>query len=99
METAGTAKELLKNVCRYTNSHCAAKSVVNAVILKAQLGEPSAGEYPPELIEHCPEIRDLVARPRPPSGFHIHSSDGFTVTLLMMSVTSRSRTTSIPEVT
>jgi hypothetical protein len=44
----------------YTNNHFAAKSVVNAVMLKAQLGEPIEGDYPPELIEHYPEIADLV---------------------------------------
>jgi hypothetical protein len=30
-------------------------------MLKAQLGEPIEGEYPPELIETYPEIKDLVA--------------------------------------
>jgi hypothetical protein len=44
----------------YTNNHFAAKSVVNAVMLKAQLGQPVGGDYPPELIEQYPEIRDLV---------------------------------------
>jgi hypothetical protein len=33
---------------------------VNAVMLKAQLGEPIDGEYPPQLIDRYPEIRDLV---------------------------------------
>jgi len=34
--------------------------VVNAVMLKAQLGEPIEGEYPPELVERYPEIRGMV---------------------------------------
>ena len=38
---------------------------MNAVMLKAQLGEPIDGEYPPELIERSPELSDLVATPRP----------------------------------
>lgn len=59
-EDAGAAKELVKKSYLYTNNHFAAKSVVNAVMLKAQLGEPIDGEYPPELIEHYPEIKDLV---------------------------------------
>ncbi|MBI3050278.1 MAG: DUF72 domain-containing protein [Acidobacteria bacterium] len=59
-ETAAAAKALVKNVYLYTNNHFAAKSVVNAVMLKAQLGEPIEGEYPPELVERYPEIRDLV---------------------------------------
>jgi uncharacterized protein YecE (DUF72 family) len=59
-ETAGAAKELVKKTYLYTNNHFSAKSVVNAVMLKAQLGEPIEGEYPPELVERYPEIRDLV---------------------------------------
>ena len=51
----------------YANNHFSAKSVVNAVMLKAQLGEPIEGEYPPELVERYPEIKDLVATsPRAP---------------------------------
>ena len=64
-ETAGAAKALVKKTCLYTNNHFAAKSIVNAVMLKAQLGEPIEGEYPRELTERYPEIRDLVAKPRP----------------------------------
>jgi uncharacterized protein YecE (DUF72 family) len=59
-ETAGAAKELVKKSYLYTNNHFAAKSVVNAVMLKAQLGEPIGGEYPPELVEQYPEIESLV---------------------------------------
>jgi uncharacterized protein YecE (DUF72 family) len=59
-ETAGAAKELVKKSYLYTNNHFAAKSVVNAVMLKAQLGEPIEGGYPPELIERYPEIGALV---------------------------------------
>ena len=55
---------LVKKVRLYTNNHFAAKSVVNAVMLKAQLGEPIEGEYPRALVERYPEIRDLVATPR-----------------------------------
>jgi uncharacterized protein YecE (DUF72 family) len=58
---AGAAKELVKKSYLYTNNHFAAKSVVNAVMLKAQLGQPIEGEYPPELAARYPEIRDLVA--------------------------------------
>lgn len=63
-ETAGAAQALVKKVHLYTNNHFAAKSVVNAVMLKAQLGEPIEGEYPQTLVERYPEIRDLVATPR-----------------------------------
>ena len=68
-ETAAAAKELVKKAYLYTNNHFAAKSVVNAVMLRAQLGEPLEGEYPPELVERYPEIKSLVTTslttPRP----------------------------------
>jgi uncharacterized protein YecE (DUF72 family) len=59
-DVAGAAKELVKKSYLYTNNHFAAKSVVNAVMLKAQIGQPIEGEYPPELIETYPELRGLV---------------------------------------
>jgi len=64
VETAKAAKALVKKAYLYTNNHFAAKSVVNAVMLKAQLGEPIEGEYPPALVERYPEIKELVAAPR-----------------------------------
>jgi uncharacterized protein YecE (DUF72 family) len=64
-DVAGAAKELVKKSYLYTNNHFAAKSVVNAVMLKAQLGEPIDGEYPPALVERYPEIADLVSTSRP----------------------------------
>ena len=50
----------------YMNNHFASKSVVNAIMLKAQLGQPIDGEYPPALVERYPEIEGLVrvAEPR-----------------------------------
>jgi len=59
-DIAGAAKELVRKSYLYLNNHFAAKSVVNAVMLKAQLGEPIEGEYPPALIERYPEIAGLV---------------------------------------
>jgi uncharacterized protein YecE (DUF72 family) len=57
---AGAARALVRKSYLYTNNHFASKSVVNAVMLKAQLGQPIEGDYPATLIEHYPEIRDLV---------------------------------------
>ena len=54
----------MKKSYLYTNNHFASKSVVNAVMLKAQLGEPIEGEYPPELIERYPDLADLVSEGR-----------------------------------
>ena len=59
-DVAGAAKELVRKSYLYTNNHFAAKSVVNAVMLKAQLGQSIEGEYPPELVDRYPEIVGLV---------------------------------------
>jgi uncharacterized protein YecE (DUF72 family) len=59
-ETAKAAKELVKKSYLYTNNHFSSKSVVNAVMLKAQLGQPIEGEYPEALIETYPEIGKTV---------------------------------------
>jgi uncharacterized protein YecE (DUF72 family) len=71
-DVAGAAKELVKKSYLYTNNHFSAKSVVNAVMLKAQLGEPIEGEYPPEMVERYPEIEGLV-RVRRPEPSHVTS--------------------------
>jgi len=59
-DVAGAAKELVRKSYMYMNNHFASKSVVNAIMLKAQLGQPIEGEYPPELVERYPEIEGLV---------------------------------------
>ena len=67
-EIASAASELVKKSYLYTNNHFSAKSVVNAVMLKAQLGQPIEGEYPEELVDRYPEIASLVttvSRPQP----------------------------------
>jgi uncharacterized protein YecE (DUF72 family) len=64
-DVAGAAQELVKKSYLYTNNHFSAKSVVNAVMLKAQLGQPIDGEYPPELVTRYPEIADLVTTSTP----------------------------------
>jgi uncharacterized protein YecE (DUF72 family) len=63
-DIAGAAKALVRKSYLYTNNHFAAKSVVNAVMLKAQLGEPIEGEYPPELIERYPDLKALEGEGR-----------------------------------
>jgi uncharacterized protein YecE (DUF72 family) len=64
---AGAARELVKKSYLYTNNHFSAKSVVNAVMLKAQLGEPIEGEYPAALVKRYPELEGLVPTAPPPS--------------------------------
>jgi uncharacterized protein YecE (DUF72 family) len=59
-EAAEAAAPRVRKAYLYTNNHFSAQSVVNAVMLKAQLGQPIEGDYPPALIERYPEISDLV---------------------------------------
>jgi uncharacterized protein YecE (DUF72 family) len=47
----------------YLNNHFAAKSVVNATVLKHQLGQPITGEYRPAMLDAYPELRAIVPRP------------------------------------
>jgi len=70
---AGAAKTLVRKSYLYTNNHFSAKSVVNAVMLKAQLGEPIEGEYPEEMVERYPELGGLVATSRAPSRLPVES--------------------------
>jgi uncharacterized protein YecE (DUF72 family) len=65
-ETAKAAKALVKKSYLYTNNHFSSKSVVNAVMLKAQLGQPIEGEYPDALVEAYPELASIISsRPVP----------------------------------
>lgn len=64
-DTAAAVRELVKKTYLYTNNHFSAKSVANAVMIKEQLGEPIAGEYPPEFIETFPELTSVL---------HVHSA-------------------------
>jgi len=59
-DVAGAAQALVRKSYLYANNHFASKSVVNAVMLKAQLGQPIDGEYPTTWVEHYPEIKGLV---------------------------------------
>jgi uncharacterized protein YecE (DUF72 family) len=67
-DVAGAAKELVKKSYLYTNNHFSSKSVVNAVMLKAQLGEAIDGEYPPAMIEAYPELREALTQAGPLRG-------------------------------
>ena len=55
----------MKKSYLYTNNHFSAKSVVNAVMLKAQLGDPIEGEYPDEIVKRYPDLEGLVKVGRP----------------------------------
>jgi uncharacterized protein YecE (DUF72 family) len=63
-DVAGAARRLVRKSYLYTNNHYSSKSVVNALMLKAQLGEPIEGEYPPELIEKYPDLEALIGPDR-----------------------------------
>jgi uncharacterized protein YecE (DUF72 family) len=55
-QAAGSGRRVLM----YLNNHFSAKSVANAAILKHELGQPVAGEYPRDMIERYPELSGVV---------------------------------------
>lgn len=59
-ETADAARRLVKKFYLYFNNHFAAKGVVNAVMIKNQLGEPIPGIYPVTFLERYPELAGTV---------------------------------------
>lgn len=61
-DIAGAAAQLTKKSYLYTNNHFASKAVVNAVMLKAQLGQPIEGEFPPEIRKRYPDLEAILAQ-------------------------------------
>lgn len=61
-ETAAAARQLVKKFYLYFNNHFASKAVVNAVMIKSQLGEPITGTYPPAFVDRFPGIASIVSR-------------------------------------
>lgn len=59
-ETADAARRLVKKFYLYFNNHFAAKSVVNAVMIKNQLGEPISGEYSRAFVDAYPHLSGVV---------------------------------------
>jgi len=63
--TADAARRLVKKFYLYFNNHFASKAVVNAVMIKQQLGEPVTGTYPKPFVERYPETASIVAIDQP----------------------------------
>jgi uncharacterized protein YecE (DUF72 family) len=66
---AAAARSETRKAYLYLNNHFAAKSVVNATVLKHELGQPITGEYRPEMLDAYPELQDIV--PTDPSQFRL----------------------------
>ena len=60
-ETADAARRLVKKFYLYFNNHFASKAVVNAVMIKHQLGEPVPGSYPKEFVQLYPQTAPIVS--------------------------------------
>ena len=60
-ETADAARRLVKKFYLYFNNHFAAKGVVNAVMIKNQLGQPITGVYPKAFIDAYPHVAGILA--------------------------------------
>ena len=52
----------MKKAYLYTNNHFSAKSVVNAAMIKQQLGEPIEGDYPIRNARALSELAVAVSR-------------------------------------
>jgi uncharacterized protein YecE (DUF72 family) len=59
-EIVAAVRPEVRKAYLYLNNHFAAKSVVNATVLKHQLGQPITGEYRQELLDAYPELRSIV---------------------------------------
>jgi uncharacterized protein YecE (DUF72 family) len=59
-EAAKAASREVKKAYLYANNHFSAKSVANAAILKAQLGQELDGEYPVAFVEEYPDLKGMV---------------------------------------
>ena len=59
-ETADAARRLVKKFYLYFNNHFSAKGVVNAVMIKQQLGEPIQGRYSEAFLAAYPHLRGVV---------------------------------------
>ena len=77
------ASRAVKKAYLYANNHFSAKSVANAAILKAQLGQELDGEYPAEFVERYPDLKGIVKLAAGAADAH-----GFTEAFLSMSAFS-----------
>jgi uncharacterized protein YecE (DUF72 family) len=59
-DTIDAARRIVKKTYLYTNNHFSAKSVVNAAMIKHNLGEPVSGEYRPEMLDRYPVLNGIV---------------------------------------
>ena len=59
---ASVGRSDVRKAYLYLNNHFAAKAVVNAAVLKHELGQPVPGEYREEMLDAYPELKDIVPR-------------------------------------
>lgn len=59
-DTARATREIVKKTYVYTNNHFSAKSIANATMIKHQLDEPIAGEYPETFVNEYPQLQAIV---------------------------------------
>lgn len=59
-EAARAADEGNRRVLMYLNNHFSAKAVANAAVLKHALGQIVPGDYPLDMVERYPELKDVV---------------------------------------
>ena len=63
-DTVARVSPQVKRLYLYLNNHFSAKAVVNATVLKDQLGQQVRGEYRQEMLDRYPELKDILGAPR-----------------------------------
>ena len=63
-DVAATVGPAVRKAYLYLNNHFAAKAVVNATVLRHQLGQQVTGEYREEMLDAYPELRTIVPPPQ-----------------------------------
>jgi uncharacterized protein YecE (DUF72 family) len=59
-DTIASVRRLVQTIYVFMNNHFAAKAVANAATMKHQLGETVPGEYPNEMLERYPFMREFA---------------------------------------
>jgi uncharacterized protein YecE (DUF72 family) len=63
-DTVSRVRQLVQTIYVFMNNHFAGKAVANAAALRHAAGQPVPGDYPDEMLERYPFLRQIAPRPR-----------------------------------
>jgi uncharacterized protein YecE (DUF72 family) len=63
-DTVSRVRQLVQTIYVFMNNHFAGKAVANAAALRHATGQPVPGDYPDEMLDRYPFLRQIAARPR-----------------------------------